>query len=145
MRTVLFIPALKYGLAAGIFIVLFTIFKYLWLFTHAHPDLYLTMVGLFFAASGLVVYHSMREEPSAVIEIMRGEQPVPDFTEELSKRELEVMRLLLTEKSNKEIADGLCIGISTLKTHINHIYHKAGVKNRKELRWKKSAALNNSI
>lgn len=137
MRTILFIPALKYGLLAGLLIVLFAAFKYLWLFTNAHPDLYITMVGLFFTASGFVVYHSVSEGTFATIETTRREQPAPDFLEELSKRELEVVRLLLTAKSNKEIADELCIGISTLKTHINHIYHKAEVKNRKELRWKK--------
>lgn len=55
------------------------------------------------------------------------------FENKLSDREKEVFELMLTGKKNKEIATELFVDISTVKTHINNIYKKTGVKNRKEL------------
>jgi LuxR family maltose regulon positive regulatory protein len=52
------------------------------------------------------------------------------LVEPLSKRELEVMRLIAAGLSNQEIAQELVIAVSTVKSHINHIYGKLGVKSR---------------
>jgi DNA-binding NarL/FixJ family response regulator len=51
----------------------------------------------------------------------------------LSQREAEVLALLLHGKASKEIAETCCVSESTVKTHIRHIYEKAGVANRVEL------------
>lgn len=48
----------------------------------------------------------------------------------LSKREIEVVKLLLKGKSNREIEDLLYISINTVKNHIYHIYQKIGVESR---------------
>ena len=48
----------------------------------------------------------------------------------LSVRELEVLALVGQGFTNREIAVELMIGLSTVKTHINHIYDKLGVNNR---------------
>jgi LuxR family maltose regulon positive regulatory protein len=50
--------------------------------------------------------------------------------EPLSERELEVLRLIVAGLSNREIAQELVIAVSTVKSHVNHIYGKLGVKNR---------------
>ena len=50
--------------------------------------------------------------------------------DKLSKREQEILALILEGKSNQDIADELFISISTIKTHIYNIYRKLGVKNR---------------
>src|SRR5262245_35585703 len=50
--------------------------------------------------------------------------------QELSQRELEVLRLLVAGKSNKEIEAELFISPSTVKTHIMHILEKLGVNDR---------------
>ncbi len=54
----------------------------------------------------------------------------PDLIHPLSERELEVLRLLSTGLSNKEIAPILFISESTVKTHIEHIINKLGVSDR---------------
>lgn len=51
---------------------------------------------------------------------------------ELSLRQKEVFDLILKGESNKEIMAELNIELSTLKTHINHIYKILGIKSRKE-------------
>lgn len=53
--------------------------------------------------------------------------------DDLSKQEKNVKNLILRGKSNKEIAKELFISVSTVKTHITHIYNKLNVSNRKEL------------
>ncbi|MBS1746559.1 MAG: helix-turn-helix transcriptional regulator [Bacteroidetes bacterium] len=54
------------------------------------------------------------------------------FQNLLSSREIEVMELINSGLSNKEIADKLFISLSTVKTHINNIYKILEVKNRRE-------------
>jgi DNA-binding NarL/FixJ family response regulator len=48
----------------------------------------------------------------------------------LSSRELQVLRLIAREDSNRAIARQLFISEATVKTHLAHIYEKLGVKQR---------------
>ncbi|MCK4331385.1 MAG: response regulator transcription factor [Dehalococcoidia bacterium] len=52
--------------------------------------------------------------------------------EELSGRELEVLRLIAKGAANKEIGAELSIAQSTVKTHISTIFQKLGVNDRTE-------------
>lgn len=52
----------------------------------------------------------------------------------LSGREIEVFKLVVETKSNKEIADILNVEISTVKTHLHNIYSKLNVTSRNQLR-----------
>jgi DNA-binding NarL/FixJ family response regulator len=53
-------------------------------------------------------------------------------SEELSGRELEVLRLLASGASNKAIAAQLVLSASTVKTHISNIFDKLGAQSRTE-------------
>ena len=52
--------------------------------------------------------------------------------EPLSEREVEVLRLVMSGLSNREIASKLFISAGTAKTHIHHLCGKLGVRNRTE-------------
>jgi DNA-binding NarL/FixJ family response regulator len=52
--------------------------------------------------------------------------------EELSARELEVLRLLVAGASNKLIASQLTLSENTIKSHISHIFDKLDVQSRAE-------------
>jgi len=54
-------------------------------------------------------------------------------TYNISRREKEVLVMLLNGKNNREICSKLCLSINTIKTHISNIYQKTGVNNRVEL------------
>ena len=55
----------------------------------------------------------------------------PDETS-LSVRETEILAQLAEGLSNKEIAAKLCISVSTVRTHLLHIYEKLHVRGRVE-------------
>ncbi|MEM7128540.1 MAG: response regulator transcription factor [Chloroflexota bacterium] len=50
----------------------------------------------------------------------------------LTRRELDVMVELLDAKTNKEIAQSLCISERTVQTHLSNIFNKMGVGSRTE-------------
>jgi DNA-binding NarL/FixJ family response regulator len=55
------------------------------------------------------------------------------FDYSLSKREKEILAYFARGKSNAAIAEELCIGESTVKTHSYNIYQKLNVHNRDDL------------
>ena len=55
---------------------------------------------------------------------------VPGLVEPLSERELEVLGLLATGRSNQQIAEELVVVLDTVKKHVSRILAKLGVANR---------------
>ena len=51
----------------------------------------------------------------------------------LSDRELEIVRLVCHGSTNAQIAQRLTIGVSTVKTHLLHVFEKLGVRTRAAL------------
>ena len=48
----------------------------------------------------------------------------------LSSRELEVLRLLATGKTNRAIADEMVLAVRTVDRHVSNIFTKLGVSSR---------------
>ncbi len=59
----------------------------------------------------------------------RGTTPMP-YTEDLSDRELAVLRLLPTNLTQREIGNQLYVSFNTVKTHTKSIFRKLGVTTR---------------
>ena len=58
--------------------------------------------------------------------------PAERLPEPLSGRELEVLQLVATGKSNSRIASELFVSVGTVKTHLNNVYRKLGTHSRTE-------------
>jgi two-component system nitrate/nitrite response regulator NarL len=98
-------------------------------------------------AAGFVSKESRREQiVDAVLAAARGENVVPpdiaaglvseirlrkqDDRPALTQREQEILRLIAAGKSLPEIAKELYLGLTTVKTHVQHLYEKLGVSDR---------------
>jgi len=57
---------------------------------------------------------------------------VVDVVDQLTEREMEVLRLAAKGMSNREIAASLVISVRTVQTHLNNVFNKIGVGSRTE-------------
>ena len=68
-----------------------------------------------------------------VLAMMRQRtEPIPDPFRDLTERELDILRLLATGKSNMEIADTLSLSEKTVRNHVSIILSKLHLNNRVE-------------
>jgi DNA-binding NarL/FixJ family response regulator len=64
----------------------------------------------------------------------RGERKRPTTGwESLTPTESNVVRLIATGLTNKEVGQRLLMGAETVKTHLSHVYDKLGVRSRAAL------------
>lgn len=75
----------------------------------------------------------------ALISASQAEQ-MPEF--ELTPREREILGLMVSGKTNKQIAESLTLSLGTVRFHISNILSKMGVSNRTEA---VSLALQNNL
>ncbi len=64
-------------------------------------------------------------EPGAPTAVSASEAP-----DELTPREVEVLKLIAAGLSNAEIAETLVVSAATVKTHVNRIFYKTGARDR---------------
>ncbi len=75
------------------------------------------------------------EEISRIINApQRAEHAAQRFS--LTAQEEKVLRYLLEDLTYKEIAEKCCIAVHTVNSHVRHIYEKADVSTRRDLKFK---------
>ncbi len=103
------------------------------LFLHAGPgviSLLRTMEDRWAAIPGL---RSAIEASGSTAPARQAPDPhAGALVDELSPRELDVLRLLRSDLSGPDIAAELYVSLNTLRTHTRNIYVKLGVNNRRE-------------
>ncbi len=116
---------------------------------HENPDYLFEAIKA--GAAGYILKDATRQEVIiAVRKVLQGEslmepklasqllrrlaeesKPRPDASaERLTRREIEVLRLLAQGKTNREIAQALVVSTGTVKVHVEHIIAKLGVSDR---------------
>ncbi|MEM6639705.1 MAG: response regulator transcription factor [Pseudomonadota bacterium] len=61
---------------------------------------------------------------------LSADQAYAERLDRLTERETEVLRALADGKSNREIAETLCIGAATVKTHVSNVLSKLDLRDR---------------
>jgi two-component system nitrate/nitrite response regulator NarL len=113
----------------------------------AFTDSSLVYEALQTGAAGYLPKEAKRDQiVDSVLACARGETVVPpeltaglvseirmravDEGPVLTDREREILRMIATGKSLPEIAGELFLGVTTVKTHVQHVYEKLGVSDR---------------
>ena len=63
---------------------------------------------------------------------MSAAAAAPGLADQLTARELDVLRLLATGAPNPRIAEQLVVSLDTVKKHVSHLLGKLGAGNRTE-------------
>ena len=133
----------KLLLLYGIGIALLLLFvKYLdyGLFVRAVPfEIYVGVIALLFTILG--IWMGLKLTTPKIKTIQIPSKPSTKFVLDknlqsakgISDREYEVLTLIASGRSNKEIADELYISLSTVKTHTSHLFEKLDAKRRTQV------------
>jgi DNA-binding CsgD family transcriptional regulator len=114
---------IKIGLLTGIVIAIFEAIKLFVIYRYMKMDYYICVVALFFLMIGLLINKTGD-----------GRKLAKPKKIDLTLREMQILKLIADGKTNKEIAGAHFIELSTVKTHINNIYAKLSIHNRREAR-----------
>jgi DNA-binding NarL/FixJ family response regulator len=117
--------SVKIGIAAALAIILFQVSNIFLVYKYFKFDYYITAVAILFLVTGFFI--SKYKQPDK-----NNNDTNNELFSNLTSRELAILRLIAEGKSNKEIAAINYVEVSTIKTHINNIYAKLGLQNRRE-------------
>ena len=149
-RTILIVAPLKfgmrkhvllYGLVAGVLIATLRFIEYRWLVVEHAVEIYSALVAALFAALGigLGMRLTQRTRPTervvvrevllaATVDFVRDETKLASLA--ITPRELQILELIATGLSNKEIAARVFVSESTVKTHSSRVFDKLGARRR---------------
>lgn len=129
---------LIYGLAGGLLIVVLKLIEYRFLVVEHSVEIYGGLIALVFAGVGIwlglkltrkkevVVYKEVAVPTPAAFTLDEGRLRELGVT----PRELEILALIATGLSNREIAEKLFVSENTVKTHSSRLFDKLGAKRR---------------
>jgi DNA-binding CsgD family transcriptional regulator len=101
--------------------------EYHYAFRAISIEIYIALVALAFVALGLWAGMKLTPRPAGP-DFRRNDAAIRSLG--LSPRECEILALLASGQSNKELARTLGISPNTVKTHVARLYEKLEVQNR---------------
>ena len=126
---------LVFGVAAGLLIFVLKLTEYRFLVLEHSFEIYAGLIAALAVAVGIWLGRSLRRrkasEPSAA-------QPSEPFAPDaarlarlgLTPRELEILGLIASGLSNREIGETLFVSENTVKTHASRLFDKLGARRR---------------
>ena len=117
--------SIKIGISAAFAIILFQVANIFLVYKYFRFDYYITGVAVLFLITGFFISKYNRRAQNI-------EEISENLLSTLTNKELAILKLITEGKSNKEIAAENFVEVSTIKTHINNIYAKLALSNRRE-------------
>src|SRR5688500_7486681 len=127
---------LVYGLIGGVLIALLKLVEYRFLVIEHSLEIYGGIVALLFAALGIWLGLKLTRPKETVIvkEVPVGGPFVLNAERQaqlgITPRELEILGLIASGLSNKEIAEKIYVSENTVKTHAASVFEKLAAKRR---------------
>ena len=129
---------LLYGVAGGLLIAVLKLSEYRFLVVEHSVEIYGALVAALFAGLGIWLGQTLtRKKPAVVIKEVAAPVTSPFVADEtrvsqlgITPRELEILGLIATGLSNREIAGRLFVSENTVKTHSSRLFDKLGAKRR---------------
>ncbi len=128
---------LLYGLIGGLLIALLKWMEYRFLVVEHSLEIYGGLIAAVFAGVGIWLGLKLTKTKETIVV---KEVPVSGGPFQLNEakleelkitaRELEILRLIATGLSNREIADKLFVSENTVKTHSSRVFDKLGARRR---------------
>ena len=138
MKKHILIYALGYGLCGGLLIVLLKLVEYRFLVIQHSIEIYGGLIALVFACLGIwlglritgkkEVIVVKEVTVSAIAPFVIDEQRLRELG--ITPRELEILGLMASGLSNREIGEKLFVSENTVKTHSSHLFDKLSAKRR---------------
>ena len=126
-----------FGAAMALLILLLKYFEYRYFIGSLDTEIYIAVVSVIFTGLGVWIGYKIigGKKPITIIKEVEKELAFEIDQERLDElnlnnREYEILKLISTGMTNKEISEELFIAIPTVKTHTSNLYAKMVVKNR---------------
>lgn len=124
MARTIFLYALALAVGAGLLQWL----EYRYVTRAYSTEIYIALLAAGFVSLGIWVGRRLTPAPPGAEAFVRNEAAIRSLG--LSARECEVLALLASGQSNKEMARALAISPNTIKTHVARVYEKLDVARR---------------
>ena len=129
---------LIYGLIGGLLITLLKWTEYRFLVIEHSIEIYGGLIAATFAVLGIWLGLKLTGTRERIVvkevPVPAGEPFVPDERKReglgITPREMEILGLIATGLSNREIAERLFVSENTVKTHSSRLFDKLGAKRR---------------
>jgi DNA-binding NarL/FixJ family response regulator len=129
---------LLYGACGGVLIVVLKLTEYRFLVVEHAVEIYVALVAALFAGIGIWLGLTLtRKKTRIIIKEPPPEAAGPFVADDarvtqlgITARELEILGLIATGLSNREIAGRLFVSENTVKTHSSRLFDKLGAKRR---------------
>lgn len=128
---------LLYGLIGGLLIALLKWMEYRFLVVEHSLEFYGGLIAALFAAFGIWLGLKLTKAKETIVlkEVPVSAEPFQLNEAKLAElkitaRELEILQLIATGLSNREIADKLFVSENTVKTHSSRVFDKLGARRR---------------
>jgi len=120
----------KYGLLLAAGVLLLQMLEYFFFLDVIPTPLYIVAIAVLFTLAGIWTGNKITAPKTNTGDFHRNQKAIEYL--QITDRELQVLGLVAEGLSNKEISAKLYVSLSTVKTHLAHIYEKMDVNRRTE-------------